>query len=324
MPQRMQDMPTEAAADWVAPPVMPRAVRSPVREQVAAPSQFRPLLPVRHRIPVIQAAVDHHLAPSSPSPVEQGRVLPELGMHLHSTPEAPSQPAPAAQAHSKQQPAGFSWLSKKDVQQPLSSLESVGTPLGRCSPAPEVAAPVSAGQQAESAHDVAHQLQYVTEPELPPKKRKLAREMTPPLISHQWQPHSAAKPAFTPAGSPAAHKADWDTVVPKKQRHRGPDGDSSSSSSAAAFEHRPLAGVPRRHAHGLRAHPEVVSAPQKEHSDPLCMLLDAAEELSHHEVGFCSCNCGQSAVNPCLSILPMNFKWQGACKRLRLLLMLQP
>lgn len=266
----------------------------------AAPvEQQRPLPPVQH-LRHRQAVVDHHLAPSSPSPVEQGRVLPEVAGSITGVQSLAQVP----KSDSRQAKPGLSWMSLmaepmqgaalfvKDRQQPLSSLESVGTPLGRRSPGPEApAAALSAGQQAESAHDEDQptQQQHATaaeEPELPPKKRKFARELTPPLqFGHHW----AAQPGFKHIS--AAHfdehchnGHDWDAVVPLPKRHRGHrvvSPDTSSSSSAAAFDHRPLvpAGRALNHAH-LEAH----SAPQKEQSDPLCMLLEAAEELSHNEV----------------------------------------
>ena len=302
VPQRMHEPLAEAvpsaAADWVAPPVMPQAARSPLpEEQHAAPAEHRAtvtLQPVRHRAPV-QATADHQLAPSSPSPMEQGRVLPEFA---ELAPAAQRQPQHARDADNKQK-TGYSWLSmmtepqaaalaKKDLQQPLSSLESVGTPLGRHSPAPE-AAPVSAGQQAESPHAKEQPAHVSTaEPDLPPKKRRHVREMTPPPIAaHHWAPVPMSKPApeaqRSPAGRARQHEEhEWDAVVPKRQRrHRLVSGDSSSSSSAAAFEHRPVipADAPASNVF-LEAH----SAPQKDQSDPLCMLLEAAEELSHHEV----------------------------------------
>ena len=202
----------------------------------------------------------------------------------------------ARDANSKQK-AGCSWLSvtaeplgaglaKKELQQPLSSLESVGTPLGRHSPAPE-AAPLSAGQQADSPHAKQQPVHVsAAEPDLPPKKRRHVREMTPPPMSRQHWALPLSKPAFevhrSPAGPILHHEElEWDAVVPKRQRrHRLVSGDSSSSSSAAAFEHRPvIPAEPMAQAH-LEAH----SAVQKDHGDPLCMLLDAAEELSHHEV----------------------------------------
>ncbi len=228
--------------------------------------------------------------------MEQGRVLPEF---VELAPAAQRQPQHARDADNKQK-TGYSWMSmltdpqgaalaKKDLQQPLSSLESVGTPLGRHSPAPE-AAPASAGQQAESPH-AKEQPAHVSaaEPDLPPKKRRHVRAMTPPPIAaHHWAPIPMSKPAFEVHRSPAVRARqhedhEWDAVVPKRQRrHRLVSGDSSSSSSAAAFEHRPVipADAPASNVF-LEAH----SAPQKDQSDPLCMLLDAAEELSHHEVG---------------------------------------
>lgn len=220
-------------------------------------------------------------------------MLPEFAEHALA---APRQPQPAKEVDSKHKP-DFSWLSlmtepqgvalKKDLQQPLSSLESVGTPLGRHSPVPEAAPVVSAGQHAESAHDQEHPMQVsAAQPDLPPKKRRHARELTPPPVSsHQWAPLSMSKPAYEVHRSPvhtAHHEHEWDAVVPKRQRrHRFTSPDTSSSSSVAAFEHRPV--IPAETPH-LEAH----SAPQKEQSDPLCMLLDAAEELSHHEVCFSS------------------------------------
>lgn len=302
VPQRVHEVPADAlpsaAADWLAPPVMPEAVRSPVREQQhAAPTQHRAtfsIQPIRHRV-AAQAIADHQFAPSSPSPMEQGRVLPQFAEHA----PAVQRPAQFARDANSKQRVGCSWLSmtaepqgavlaKKELQQPLSSLESVGTPLGRHSPAPE-AAPLSAGQQADSPH-AKEQPAHVSaaEPDLPPKKRRHVREMTPPpMSSHHWA-LPLSKPAFevhrSPASRPLQHEEiAWDAVVPKRQRrHRLVSGDSSSSSSAAAFEHRPVIPAdPLADAH-LEAHSE----PQKDHSDPLCMLLDAAEELSHHEVRF--------------------------------------
>ena len=256
-----------------------------------------PVQPVRHRLPA-QAALDPYLAPPSPSPMEQGRVLPEF-------PEVTHRPAAsvarAAQAETTKQVApsksrpGFNWLNlmsepqgaallRKDLQ-PLSSLESVGTPLGRGSPAPEQAAPASIGEHAESGRDQEQhhnkQLRTSVEPNLPPKKRKAAREMTPPVASghHLWARQKSPKPA--PTASVGHHDDHWDAVVPKRHRHhRALPNDSSSSSSAAAFEHRPVIPASRLH----DAHTEAHSVPQKELSDPLCMLLDAAEELSHNEV----------------------------------------
>ena len=209
--------------------------------------------------------------------------------------------AGAAQAETTKQAApnksrpGFNWLNlmsepqgaaplRKDLQ-PLSSLESVGTPLGRCSPAPEQAAPASIGEHAESARDQQQhrkQQRYTSiEPDLPPKKRKCARELTPPVSSghHPWACQTSPKPV--PAAFVGHHDDHWDAVVPKRHRHhRALPNDSSSSSSVAAVEHRPVIPASRLH----DAHTEVHSLLQKEQSDPLCMLLDAAEELSHNEV----------------------------------------
>ena len=259
------------------------------------PIQHTAALPSHRRV-AVQATVDHQLAPSSPSPMEQGRVLPEFGELAAA---AQRQPIPTRDADQKQK-AGCSWLSmmmdpegaapfkKQDLQQPLSSLESAGTPLGRHSPAPEAAPVMSAGQQAESPH--AHEQAVhisAAEPDLPPKKRRHVREMTPPPLStHHWAPLPMSKPAFevhrSPAGRARLHEEhEWDAVVPKRQRrHRLVSGDSSSSSSAAAFEHRPVIPAEAPANACLEAH----STPQKSQSDPLCMLLDAAEELSHHEV----------------------------------------
>ena len=308
VPQRV-DCHTEpagsGAADWVAPPVNPPAAASPVHEQQqqqqdAAPvEQQRPLPPVQH-LRHRQAVVDHHLAPSSPSPVEQGRVLPEFAGSIAGVQSLAQVP----KSDSRQAKPGLSWMSLmaepmqgaallvKDRQQPLSSLESVGTPLGRRSPGPEAAAAaLSAGQQAESAHDEdqptqQHHATAAEEPELPPKKRKFARELTPPLqFGHHWATQPVFKHISAAHYDEHRHKGhDWDAVEPLPKRHRGHrvvSPDTSSSSSAAAFDHRPLvpAGRALNHAH-LEAH----SAPQKEQSDPLCMLLEAAEELSHNEV----------------------------------------
>ena len=301
VPQRMHAPVAEAvpsaAADWVAPPIMPQATRTSLHPQHHAVPAERPAAcaaqPFRQRVSV-QATADHQLAPSSPSPMEQGRVLPEFA---ELAPAA--QPQHARDADS-QQKAAYSWLSaaaepqqgaplvKKDLQQPLSSLESVGTPLGMHSAAQEATPVLSAGQQAESPHAHERVAQVsAAEPDLPPKKRRHVREMTPPPITSQhWAPLPMTKPAFATQRSPvglARHHEEhlWDAVVPKRQRrHRLISGDSSSSSSAAAFEHRPVIPAEAPANAFLEAH----SAPQKDHSDPLCMLLDAAEELSHHEV----------------------------------------
>ena len=302
VPQRVHESLAEtavpsAAADWVAPPILPQAAhRSHEEHSVPVRHRAAPLLQPSHHRVAVQAAPDHQLAPSSPSPMEQGRVLPEFGELVLA---AQRQPQPAMDVDVKQK-AGCSWLSmtmdpqgaaplkKEDLQQPLSSLESVGTPLGRHSPAPEAAPVMSTGQQAESPH--AHeQAGHVStaEPDLPPKKRRHVREMTPPpLATHHWAPLAIAKPVFEvrrgPAGRISQHEEQqWDAVVPKRQRrHRLVSGDSSSSSSAAAFEHRPVIPAEAPANLYLEAH----STPQKAQSDPLCMLLDAAEELSHHEV----------------------------------------
>ena len=302
VPQRTQDVLAEpAAADWVAPPLLPQAAGSHIHEpqQHAPRRHFRvlpPVQPVLHRLPA-QAALDPHLAPPSPSPMEQGRVLPEfpeLARRPAASAAGPVQAEHIKQAVPSKSRPGAHWpslmsepqgaaLLRKDLQ-PLSSLESVGTPLGRRSPAPEQAAPASLGEHAESAHDQEqpHKQQYASvEPDLPPKKRKSAREMTPPLSSghHLWAPQTSTKPAAAP--SAGHHDDHWDAVVPKRHRHhRALPYDSSSSSSAAAFEHRPVIPASRLH----EAHTEAHSVPQKEQSDPLCMLLDAAEELSHNEV----------------------------------------
>ncbi|CAK0756944.1 hypothetical protein CVIRNUC_002497 [Coccomyxa viridis] len=301
VPQRTQDVLAEpAAADWVAPPLLPQAAGSHIHEpqQHAPRRHFRvlpPVQPVLHRLPA-QAALDPHLAPPSPSPMEQGRVLPEfpeLARRPAASAAGPVQAEHIKQAVPSKSRPGAHWpslmsepqgaaLLRKDLQ-PLSSLESVGTPLGRRSPAPEQAAPASLGEHAESAHDQEqhHKQQYASvEPDLPPKKRKSAREMTPPLSSghHLWAPQTSTKPAAAP--SAGHHDDHWDAVVPKRHRHhRALPYDSSSSSSAAAFEHRPVIPASRLH----EAHTEAHSVPQKEQSDPLCMLLDAAEELSHNE-----------------------------------------
>ena len=239
VPQRTQDVLAEpAAADWVAPPLLPQAAGSHIHEpqQHAPRRHFRvlpPVQPVLHRLPA-QAALDPHLAPPSPSPMEQGRVLPEfpeLARRPAASAAGPVQAEHIKQAVPSKSRPGAHWpslmsepqgaaLLRKDLQ-PLSSLESVGTPLGRRSPAPEQAAPASLGEHAESAHDQEqhHKQQYASvEPDLPPKKRKSAREMTPPLSSghHLWAPQTSTKPAAAP--SAGHHDDHWDAVVPKRQR----------------------------------------------------------------------------------------------------------